>query len=693
MSRASTQRVLDWIAASPLVSERLLQRLARVSSLIIHDGAQVYHDCHRHPSCTVNDTKLSSYTTHTIDRDALFDLVAISVAGVLLVMASVLLFVRHRGVAWQSVVAAFHLVLAAYQVIRIALSLAVYVVVKITKSSVQWTQQRFAQHKHTETLRHQMKLATTYEDWTTLAQQLHTEQPTDNDASALCDLEHMQHDAELLTVAMEENNVRAVTYLLSSLVMRNKHGIDAPQLHLSATSNPNSTAVKAYEATVLEAIEFLSQQPADAFPLDERRAFFKKLKHALGGSALCLSGGGSIAMYHMGVVRALLEADLLPNVISGSSGGAITAAFLACSSTEELLQRVFVNDISVRFMPHGIRWFPPLVEQLRHFAKTGFLVECEDFERTTHFYYGTPMDEDAKVMHYTFQDAFLKTGRHVSIAVSASDVAGAHGPKKLLLNHITTPHVLLWSAVAVSCSLPGIMKGKKLMARDHDGNVVPYDAKGKEWVDGSIQHDLPMEALATYFNVTNFIVSQVNPPVVPFLNDDAAVVEPGMLHTLESVVASDLRHRFQTLAFLGMIPKIYGQQFSAMFTQSFSGHVTLIPEFILAEKLGIQAILNPTVEDMDRYIHGGQQCVWPKLAYINHLSAIEKCLDRCIAAVPLPEVSSRRGSLSSSEGEVMERSSFGKLDSRLKRWLQRVSSMHRPTERRSGYCISHSGHF
>jgi hypothetical protein len=273
------------------------------------------------------------------------------------------------------------------------------------------------------------------------------------------------------------------------------------------------------------------------------------------------------------------------------------------------------------------------MEQLAHCVKTGFLVECSAFERTTQHYFGEPMNAEEKIMHYTFQDAYLKTGRHVCITVSASDVTGHKGPKKLLLNHINSPHVLLWSAVAVSCSLPGIMKGKQLMARDFEGNIVPYISLGKEWVDGSIQHDLPMETMASCFNVTNFIVSQVNPHVVPFVGDDVDTpnFRKSMFHTLESVIAADVRHRLKMLAFLGLFPKIYGHQFSSYFKQNFSGNVTLIPDFIFLEAIGIKAILNPTVDDMNRYIEGGQRCVWPKLQYIRHLCTIEKALDKILA--------------------------------------------------------------
>jgi TAG lipase/steryl ester hydrolase/phospholipase A2/LPA acyltransferase len=49
------------------------------------------------------------------------------------------------------------------------------------------------------------------------------------------------------------------------------------------------------------------------------------------------SGAGSLGHFHTGVVKALLEQDLLPNVISGSSAGSVTAAMLGTHSDEELV--------------------------------------------------------------------------------------------------------------------------------------------------------------------------------------------------------------------------------------------------------------------------------------------------------------------------------------------------------------------
>jgi TAG lipase / steryl ester hydrolase / phospholipase A2 / LPA acyltransferase len=53
------------------------------------------------------------------------------------------------------------------------------------------------------------------------------------------------------------------------------------------------------------------------------------MRHAIGRSALLLSGGAILGMYHIGVVQTLIEADCMPKILAGSSAGSIIASFLA----------------------------------------------------------------------------------------------------------------------------------------------------------------------------------------------------------------------------------------------------------------------------------------------------------------------------------------------------------------------------
>ena len=70
---------------------------------------------------------------------------------------------------------------------------------------------------------------------------------------------------------------------------------------------------------------------------------FRRASDCYGRSALMFSGGGVLGYFHLGVVRALLEHDLLPTVVSGSSAGSIIAAILG-SHPEDELHAFFDSD-------------------------------------------------------------------------------------------------------------------------------------------------------------------------------------------------------------------------------------------------------------------------------------------------------------------------------------------------------------
>lgn len=155
----------------------------------------------------------------------------------------------------------------------------------------------------------------------------------------------------------------------------------------------------------------------------------------------------------------------------------------------------------------NIRWFPTPFEMASYWLKRKLLVDSAEFRRTCEFYYGS----------ITFEEAFQKTGKHVCITVSASRASGSSA-QRLLLNHISTPHVTIASAVAASCALPGVMAPTKLISKNNNGILEPFEVDGVEWIDGSVQADLPFQRISTLFAVSSFIVSQTNFHVIPFLN-------------------------------------------------------------------------------------------------------------------------------------------------------------------------------
>ena len=112
------------------------------------------------------------------------------------------------------------------------------------------------------------------------------------------------------------------------------------------------------------ALEFIRKSPN--LSGEEKKRFFKSANTNLGSSALCLSGGGSfgyctfdrshfvktllivpIIPDHFGVVKAFLDANLMPRVITGTSAGGLIAA-LVCTRTDAELQRILVPELANR---------------------------------------------------------------------------------------------------------------------------------------------------------------------------------------------------------------------------------------------------------------------------------------------------------------------------------------------------------
>ena len=91
---------------------------------------------------------------------------------------------------------------------------------------------------------------------------------------------------------------------------------------------PTSSTTTAEDGTLLE-----NDQPVTTA---EKLSFFNETRHAFGRSALLLSGGATLGLYHIGVCKSLHENSLLPRVLSGSSVGSIICAMVGTRTDEEL---------------------------------------------------------------------------------------------------------------------------------------------------------------------------------------------------------------------------------------------------------------------------------------------------------------------------------------------------------------------
>jgi len=350
-------------------------------------------------------------------------------------------------------------------------------------------------------------------------------------------------------------------------------------------------------------------------------------RQAFGRSALLLSGGGTFGMNHIGVLKALWEARLLPRIISGASAGSIVCATL-CTRTDEEIPELLANlcneDLAV-FDEEGNE--DSVLRRATRFLKHGALFDISHLIRVMRDLLG----------EITFQEAYNRTRMILNICVSSASLYEL--PR--LLNYITAPNVLIWSAVAASCSVPMIFSAASLLAKDpKTGEAVPWNPSPQRWIDGSVDNDIPMTRLAEMFNVNHFIVSQVNPHVVPFLvkEEDSIAQEaqqssgtvaagPSWLNSAAHLAKSEALHRMHIMAELGVFPNTLTKVISVL-SQKYSGDITIMPEISYADFPRI--LKNPTPEFMFQAMLCGERATWPKLSRIRNHCAIELALDDAV---------------------------------------------------------------
>ncbi|RKO84210.1 acyl transferase/acyl hydrolase/lysophospholipase, partial [Blyttiomyces helicus] len=221
----------------------------------------------------------------------------------------------------------------------------------------------------------------------------------------------------------------------------------------------------------------------------------------------------------------------------------------------------------------------------------------------------------------TFEEAYGRTKRVLNITVSSA----RKNEVPRLLNYLTAPNVLIWSAACASAAVIGLYESVDLLAKDRAGNIVQWSPSTIKWGDVTLESESPEMRLAELFNVNHFILSQADPSVA--LNRGPQSKSGGITAKLSSLARSEMRHRMYQLGQLGVIP----QYMHALFDQRTQGHVTISPP--LTSKDFYTIFSNPTYDSLNYWILKGEQSTWPSLSFIRSRMKIELALDKGILIV------------------------------------------------------------
>ncbi len=427
----------------------------------------------------------------------------------------------------------------------------------------------------------------------------------------LYDRELLQARLSHLLKIREQGDAPEMVYALRTDMLRNLGNMSNKDLYQGRAEIPKP--IQDYIQEVTLQLQYITHYDFPDFDVEDKLSFLQETRHAFGRTALVLSGGGSLGTFHVGVVKVLFEQNLLPRILSGSSVGALICAIVCTRSESE------IEDLMEKFCYMDLTFFSnsSLPQILKHIISKGSLHDIGFLAYRLRALLGD----------YTFQEAYEKSGRVLNICVTA---ANTNEPPKLL-NYLTAPNVVIWSAVAASSAFPVLFKPTNLLAKNRQGEFVNYlnidktHCTDRRWRDGSLEEDLPTQGISEMFNVNYFVVSQVNPHIVPWLALKR-VLPPKMSY----LVISEWKHRCQQLA--EILPHWFPKHALLVFCQRWEGDVTVYMETSITSYIFMlmRAVMNPTSYSLKQAMREGSKNTWPRIAASQANCAIEQTLDECL---------------------------------------------------------------
>ena len=356
-----------------------------------------------------------------------------------------------------------------------------------------------------------------------------------------------------------------------------------------------------YVEEIVEALELLASPEVDTISFEEKLDFFRRAHHCFGCSAFMMSGSGALMFFHVGVIKALVEQQLLPDILSGSSGGAIVGS-LACTHSDTDLARILSADhLAEQICVESRGLMPGVIRQ-------ELLLELIQ----------------KLIPDLTFEEAYARSGRALNVSISPAEALQT----SRLMNAITSPTVRIHTAVQASAAVPGIFPPVTLEARDNLGARQAY-LPSRQWVDGSMSDDLPAKRLARLYGVNHHIVSQTNPLVLPFLNDGHTA--PGTFGLLRGAAGRTAREWINTYAKL--LHRTVHQRSAAAYVassalslinQNYNGDINILPGNRFPNPLKLLAL--PTEDELRTMIRNGEHAAWPRMEMIRVQTKIGKTL-------------------------------------------------------------------
>lgn len=459
--------------------------------------------------------------------------------------------------------------------------------------------------------------------------------------------------------ARESEDVLTLVNLLRSGLVRNLGNISSTKLFTHAYAG-TKLLIDDYITQVALSIQYVtSLQPtpvhASGFTSQAKLELLHDTRQAFGRTTLLLQGGSAFGLCHLGVVKALHLQGLLPRIITGTATGAMIAALVGIHPENELLALLNGDTIDLSAFDHWRKdhpdsesWVRIFFRRIMRFIRTGHLFDMRLLEECVR----------ANVGDLTFEEAYARSKRILNITVATAGKTGSPN----LLNYLTAPNVLIWSAAAASNASASstISSPITIYCKDETGSIVPWshteDTIFQPWRHVNYNDgESPLSRIAELFNVNHFIVSQARPYLIPFLRSELNLLDRrqrgwnNLSRSLMRLVLAELRHRVRQLDYIGLLP---GSISRLLIDETIPGpNITLVPDLSLQDLYKL--FQRPSKQRVADWALKGERGVWPAISALKVREAIEIELDRGYqlvrrrrpsdASLPLPRHSPNEG--------------------------------------------------
>jgi len=460
-----------------------------------------------------------------------------------------------------------------------------------------------------------MARASSYQEWQEAAQ-AHDDQSGLNrwkllDQSQQYDYVSIRVRLDRLRALRARHDNRGLLFSLNEGIHGNLGGMGRFGLYNKAKFGTKQLIFE-YVDEIVSALEHLASPQVDEISFEEKLDFFRRADHCFGRTALMMSGSGSLVYFHVGVVKALLEQDLLPNILSGSSGGSFVGSVLS-TNTDDELESIFLPENLVFEIKQEARFFT----RLSNFRPR--LMQIDEIQAMF----------ERLVPDLTFQEAFERTGRQLNISVAAAET---HQNSRLL-NATTSPNVYIREAILASAAVPGVYPPVTLAAKNHLGEKQAY-LPSRKWVDGSVSDDLPAKRLARLYGVNHYIVSQTNPHVIPFVvdgkkkQDTLSLFRDASVSTARVWMNASASSMQKTLSLSPALTK-YTNMAMSVINQDYIGDINILPPYRFLNPLKLLA--HRSTDEVMGLISAGEKATWPKIEMIRIQTKISRKLDSILS--------------------------------------------------------------